>query len=298
MNNQQNNDFTMGKAVNAFFLAHNGKVVLNIPLSDTATALKNKLKEIDEALQKQGEPTTGYTTDKKNAKSAMVSAASPLGNAASVYFKNKGDQATADKLHNAPTHLIRLGGNKCKGTCQDIYKILNDNIGVLDPNYVTAIEVGDLLTKINAYDSNSDEQSDAKKETPVATKALKVFFKKVEGILEDADNLMSKYESTDPVFFTEYKETRKVPDYGLHHSGVDGVITNAVTGLPVQDVVIKDDQSNKVTQSDPDGNFNLDKLSAKQHSFTATHPNYQTFKFAFTIRRGKHVHFNFSLSPL
>ncbi len=300
MTNNQNNDLNMLKAVRAFFkIPFNAtKVAANAPLAIIVAALDAAITKLEKDGQKQGVDTKGYTVDKDSAKGKMVLTTAALGTAGSVYFALQGENSIAESLKVSAYKLGRLSGNEAKNACKEIYEILVDNKPVLDPDYVTSLEMQALSDLIDAYDADADAQTVAKNKPTVATGNLVTDFKTAMDKLHLADNLMGKYVLTDINFLEGYHESRKVLNIGVHHSGVEGTIKNGASDALLQGVQVLDVESGKKVVSNAEGFYNLEELEPKQRAIKVSCAGFVPQDFTVTIKSGKHVHLDIALMPV
>ncbi len=85
---------------------------------------------------------------------------------------------------------------------------------------------------------------------------------------------------------------------GTGTAGFKGNGTDAVTNLPLAEVLFYIKSSDKTTISGPDGKFSLTGLAAGDYEITASKEGYQDKKFTQTVKTGTVSNLDIGLPPL
>lgn len=207
----------MAKTLRQFFSADQAKYAGNNPLTIRIAELNTIVENLDNLATTQTTDTTANTNLKRDARTLMVNLTVAYANTAADYFDDK-DSPLSKQLTTSKSKIKNMTGVEAKIYCNKLYTVVSNNIGNLDPNYVTASEAGQWLIAINNFDAKAYDAGVSIDTTQNATQDLKIEFKKLETCLLKLDRLMKKYDILDPSFHGNYKISRKISDLGTRHT--------------------------------------------------------------------------------
>lgn len=217
MTTKQSNRLNMAKTLRQFFSANQAKYAGNNPLTIRIAELNSIVENLDNLATVQTTDTTANTSLKTDAKTLMVGLTVAYANTAADYFDDK-DSPLSKQLTTSKSKIKNMTGVEAKIYCNNLYTVVSNNIGNLDPNYVTASEASQWLTAINNFDAKAYDAGVSIDTTQNATQDLKIEFKKLETCLLKFDRLMKKYDILDSSFHGNYKISRKTSDLGTRHT--------------------------------------------------------------------------------
>ncbi|MEG1592724.1 hypothetical protein [Chryseobacterium sp.] len=217
MTTKQSNRLNMAKTLRQFFSADQAKYAGNNPLTIRIAELNTIVENLDNLATTQTTDTTANTNLKRDARRVMVNLTVAYANTAADYFDDK-DSPLSKQLTTSKSKIKNMTGVEAKIYCNKLYTVVSNNIGNLDPNYVTASEASQWLTAINNFDAKAYDAGVSIDTTQNATQDLKIEFKKLETCLLKLDRLMKKYDILDSSFHGNYKISRKTSDIGTRHT--------------------------------------------------------------------------------
>lgn len=217
MTTKRSNRLNMAKTLRQFFSADQAKYAGNNPLTIRIAELNTIVENLDNLATVQTTDTTANTSLKTDARTLMVGLTVAYANTAADYFDDK-DSPLSKQLTRSNSKIKNMTGVEAKIYCNNLYTVVSNNIGNLNPNYVTASEASQWLTAINNFDAKAYDAGVSIDTTQNATQDLKIEFKKLETCLLKLDRLMKKYDILDPSFHGNYKISRKTSDLGARHT--------------------------------------------------------------------------------
>jgi len=196
MTTKQSNRLNMAKTLRQFFSAELAKYEGNNPVTVRISELNTIVDHLDSLVAIQTIDTTANTGLKADARSLMINLTVAYANTAADYFDDKDIY------------------------CNRLYNVVNDHIGNLNPDYVTASETSQWLAAINNFDAKAYDAGVSIDTSQNATQDLKAEFKKLGTCLQKLDRLMKKYDILNPSLYGNYKISRKTADLGIRHNEI------------------------------------------------------------------------------
>lgn len=216
MTTKQSNRLNMAKILKQLFSAEQTKYEGNNPLVTRISEFNSIVDNLESLATVQSTDTTANTSLKTDARLLMINLTVAYANSAADYFDDK-NSPLSKQLTTNKTKIKNMSGVEAKIYCNKLYTLVNDNIGNLNPDYVTTPEAEQWLTAINNFDAKAYDAGLSKDTTQNATKFLEEEFKKLNACLKKLDRLMKKYDILNPSFHGNYKISRKISDLGTRH---------------------------------------------------------------------------------
>lgn len=217
MTTKQSNRLDMAKILKQFFSVEQVKYEGNNPLATRVSEFNAIVDNLDSLATVQITDTTANTSLKTDARLLMVNLTVAYSNSAADYFDDK-NSPLSKQLTTNKTKIKKMSGVEAKIYCNKLYTLVNDNMGNLNPDYITTSEADQWLTAINNFDAKAYDAGLSKDTTQNATKFLEEEFKKLNTCLKKLDRLMKKYDILNPSFHNNYKISRKISDLGTRHN--------------------------------------------------------------------------------
>lgn len=171
------------------------------------------LDEINGLAPQQGRRTTGVAGDKDAARLAMCKAANIIAGAVAAYAHKINNHELLTRVDTTLSILTGGRGQNSSDKCKDILSAATANLTVLGDYDVKQADLDNLSQLIDAYNQLAPAPQVARATGKSASQALDAAFDKADGILNNGlDNLMLKYEDTNPDFFRDYMNARQIVD--------------------------------------------------------------------------------------
>jgi len=212
MNNNQENQFSMAKAVQQV-LNNNIAIVSALPAFSTAkNDLDTVISAINEAAQSQLQKVTGTAQDKEQAAAAAIEKALALIGPAKSYAKSEENNTLFQSLNFTRSGLQKMRDTELSDTLTTISKTLEGIIPELATYGITAPDLADLDTSIETYSSLISAPRSAINNKSAATAAVAQAFINLKPVFIRLDGLIEGQKTANPVFYNAYKMARVVVD--------------------------------------------------------------------------------------
>ena len=152
----------------------------------------------------------------------------------------------------------------------------------LIPYNILIADVTLLKTRLDAFNSDLNAHRNQQSVVVVATENIAKELTRIKGRLKnELDPLVETYFDIAPDFVNQYKSSRKIIHYGVHHvapeATVNITVTDKLTGTPLRLVHILIVQTDEKDITDDNGASVLQLEKAGVYTLTFTKPAYQMF---------------------
>lgn len=217
------NKLAMAQATNAVLLKTNYQPLwLSIPGFVRLQAdLTGQIKIITDLSITQGRRKTGLADDKSEARRAMCKAANIIAGAVASYAHIVGNHELLTRVDTSMSILTGGRGQDSHDKCSDILAAATANLVALADYAVAQPDLTALEQLIAGFDKLASAPQLAIGSAKSAGQAIDVALDKIDGILNNGiDNLLLKFEDTQPAFFRDYTNARIIIDRpGGHGNG-------------------------------------------------------------------------------
>ena len=221
MDAPRNNKFGMAQAVNVILTNKNYKLLWSgIPgFVQLQTDLATEIGIITTLSPKAMRRKTGSAEDKDAARTAMCKAALVIAGGAAAYAHKVGNHELLVRVDTTMTTLAGGRGKDSRDKCSDILAAATANLPALADYAVAQADLTKLTQLIADFDELLPQPQLALGSAKGAGQAIDVALDKIDGILNNGlDNLMLKFEDTNPDFFRDYTNARIIIDRPGGHS--------------------------------------------------------------------------------
>ena len=240
---------------------------------------------------------TGYSLEKVNAKDAASVLASELCASSQVSLDISGNLIVSKSLNSTVTFYSKAADVTSAARLQNVHDIMQTNILIITPAYVTAAELTDLQTKINKFTGLSGTTTSVNSTSPVLTKAVKTAIKVGAADVVTVKKLIKKYVTSNPIFYSSVLKACKIPPIAVHHTPVNITLTDSITLALLPDVKGTLSKTKELGLSNSLGIMPYTDVSAGVAMATFALPGYITGIKSVRIIRGATNTFAFALVP-
>jgi hypothetical protein len=151
----------------------------------------------------------------------MCKAANIIAGAVAAYAHKINNHELLTRVDTSLSILASGRGQNSSDKCKDILSAAKANLTVLGDYDVKQGDLDNLSQLIDAYDLLAPAPQVARASSKSTSQALDAAFDKADGILNNSlDNLMLRFEDTQPEFFRDYMNARQIIDLrGGHGNG-------------------------------------------------------------------------------
>lgn len=223
MDAPKRNKFAMAQAVNVVLTKKAYQLLwLTIPgfvklQASLATEIAFITKNAPLTLRRK----TGSAEDKEAARLALCKAALIVAGAVSAYAHEAGNHELLVRVDTTLTLLLGGRGQDSHSKCEDILSAATANLAALGDYAVTQASLDNLQQLLDDYEELLPLPQVAIGSAKGTGQAIDASLDRIDGILNNGlDNLMLKFEDTNPDFFNDYTNARIIIDRpGGHGNG-------------------------------------------------------------------------------
>ena len=179
---------------------------------------------------------TGYSLQKVIAKDAASVLASQLCGNSQVSLDLSGNFIVSKSLNSTLSFYSQASDTTSAARLQNAHDIMNTNVLIITPEYVTPAQLTTLQTKINTFTGLSGTTTSVNSTSPVLTKAVSDNVKIGAADVIVLKKLGKKYLITNPTFYSELEKVCKIPPITVRHTFVNFTLTNSITLALLPDV--------------------------------------------------------------
>jgi len=242
--------------------------------------------QLSNYMQQHQADVTGFTTTKNNAFTAMVTLVVKKAKKAYVWAVDEGNDALAQVFDVQVSDFVNGPETVAFTKIKNIRDALSANILSMASVQLTTDDVSAIIIAIAAYDNNVGVPDTAKAHKTEGTSALENLYHPIDKSLGLIDNLIdSQYSETNADMVKEYWLTRNIDKLPTRHSGVNAIITDAITGAALQGAILS--VNGKTTTSDTNGIAEIIKIKPSTYKANVSLANYATQDVTIVIERGR-----------
>ncbi len=217
MDKHHENRNTMYKAVDQFFIDRQ-------PIAPVIPALTRKIAVFHGLVlaieAKNGEyisSSKGKTQDKADAQEAMLDVLFRIASNLRSIATEKNDQATLQLTSISYTAIAKMRDTEQKSYAETIYKIAMTNAAALADFGVDDAALTDFKARIDTFGTKLGEREAAPGNQSAVRTSMFDLFIEADAALDDMDNTMVSYKTSDPEFYNAYCLLRPVKATGVRH---------------------------------------------------------------------------------
>ena len=215
MNKHLENRMSMLYTVRQVCEKHSGAFGSLPPFVNAFGELKVNISATENAIRTQEQSLLGVALDKRTKRTAMLSSALAVANAAFAYAEDTGDLALRERMSWSFSTSNKGRDAVIGQRCQGIHDDATANLPDLPDYGVTAVDLTALRSDIDAYVATIGSPRSALTVRKGATAEITALVKDSLKILNNRmDKLMSEFKESKPNFYQEYFDARIIVDSG------------------------------------------------------------------------------------
>ena len=219
MTDSQENKRSMGMAVMAVLDANNAIWSASAGANTIVTNLRNTITLIDTNAVIQAGNTTQITAAKTEARTLLTSIAIKVAKGGFAYANVNGNTALAGQFDYERTDIVNARDTIVMDITQIILDAAHANDAAIADFGVTAADITELDSSRTTYGGLIAAPSNAINTRATATATLVDLFKTMMDVLNNQmDAIMVTYKDSEPAFYQQYTESRKIIDLGRRSS--------------------------------------------------------------------------------
>ena len=217
------------------FLNKNASIANKLPNFVILFAQFNSNLDQIQVLREQQEiDTSGISDNKGLLRTNVVTKALDVSRKTETYAKMTNNPILAKEVHYSKTDLNKSSDLKLRDRALIIHDKADENIADLEEYGVNADMLVDLKKVIDLFNASIPEIRTGKTETKQVTRQLNRLLKANDEILVKFDLLVEVVRQTEPVFYSGYKDNRKIINTSVASLALIAKATDAVTGEAIK----------------------------------------------------------------
>lgn len=241
---------------------------------------------------------TGVKENKEEQHQLMVDSCLSLGGIIHSWASIQGLTELKDKTYLTRSALLYAPSTELHQEAQTIADLLRSNAEGLKNFGITEAVITSFEADVLKFGSISESTRDAITDRKGDTNLLGTLFREANKIFEEQlDPLMQQFRITNPGFHDLYFIKRAMVNPGSRSTGAGGVITDAVTGLPLKNAVASVTGSALQVETDEEGRYNLAVPIYGEVGISFTKAGYKAMQSAAMLKKGKTTELNVALVP-
>lgn len=220
----------------------NNNLAITNTLPDFAglfTLIKIQLDEIKLEMKKQDAKITGITMNKSFLKNDLIIKAFEVSRKTTAYAVIKGDYILEKEVKCTMSDLKKSDNANLISRCQLIHDLANANIADMSAYGLNSTVLISLQNAIYTFQTAIPEPRVAIEKRKHSTKQIEKAFKTIDENLHKIDVLVEIVRISEPNFYRQYKNARKITRVGVRHIVLRGKAIDKNTGEFLNDVVFK-----------------------------------------------------------
>jgi Carboxypeptidase regulatory-like domain len=257
------------------------------------TAFIGALTTINSATQVQSSTQGATTNAAQIAKEIMAKTITKYALRGLVKAKQIGNITLGNHLDHPLSYFGQATKTLAVQRAKEIKDQLNANLATL--TNITPDNISEIDTAINVYDAIKDNpiiqiQQRVATGTNPLPQAYTAAFKAIDNMY---DLISSYFTDTNRPLVDEFTLAKQIITTGVHHTGVTGTVLK--NGNPVKDTTITIVGTNKVAQTDMEGNFTISRIKTGDYTIQATSKTGETLSKTVHITKANFETLDFTL---
>lgn len=238
MNTKQENKLSMFLVVKDF-LTTNAALLTPLPnYSAYFTTFQNSITQIQANAEQQQFDKTGIAVNKKQLKQTLITQTLDTAHRIVAYARFANNQVLVKEADLEEYQLNRTADTVLRDTAQGIYDRAQTNLTALATYGVTAATQTALQNAITAFVASIPKPRIGIADRKQASTQLQTYMTTAENALENIDATVRIIQFTQPNFYTQYKNLRRIINTGRTTLSLKGKVTDAQSGEPLKSVTV------------------------------------------------------------
>jgi len=298
MNIKNNAQMSANEATHQYLITDAVKAILLTDKAATDMVAKfeiNRLASINSGAA-AGIDNSGFSQEKLDAKAEMSFQATCLAGAAQVKLDELGKNSLSRQIHSVDSYYLGAADSEAATEAQALHDLLLANLALLTPNYASAAELVTFQSAISSFTATQGSSDAVHKISPELTQAFINDLSASKKNGTDLKKLIKKYKKTNKTFYNSMVDVMK-PRITVHHTDVDLLLIDKVTGNPVSGAIATFTESSKSGISMEDGTLHVEEIAHGVKMMTIKSDSHLDYMDSINIVSGRSNSFKIELTP-
>ena len=280
LNLDQSNEFRRFSQLDIFFGMPANVTIIGtfVPFQDEVTLYHTHFGILDGLIPNKGALSTGVTQGKTSIKEGIAKVMGLVCGKTKVFAMKTGNTVLEAAVNVTENEILH------KKEADILSFVINTNAAItpflanvlFTPYGITAATLATQLTNANSYNSLIGAAGVVITTDKIANKNINAAIKVLQTDLKTFDLLIDDFETTYPNFVEGYHSNAKVQHVGVHHSGIEGTVTDKVTGAVIFGATIRIIGLTKSGTTSLLGKYLISPVAPKDYQVQVSAPGYVT----------------------
>jgi hypothetical protein len=281
MNTKQQSKLKMYLTVRIILLS-NPAITANLPnFAEFMTALDAAILQIHTHSEHHQHHGKGNNDNKKHLRELLTTQMLDAAGKLHAFAKYIHDNVLLSQSKLNRTELNAISSIDFVETANNLYNLIETHLGSVAPYNLNSISQSQFRQAIDAYNEVIPQFRQTQLQGKEDSLLEKQGFYHADVAIDNIDALVEMVRFSEPVFYASYKNARKIIDQGVGSLQVQGTVTEAATGKPIQGAICTFRLSGKAEvmlekETAEKGGFNIKSLAEGIYEVTVTKVGFQT----------------------
>ena len=302
LNLDQSNEFRRFSALDIFFgLPANVTIIGTfLPFQDDVVLYQTHFGVLNGLIPDKGALSVGVTESKISIKEGIAKVMGLVCGKTKVFAIKTSNTVLEAAVNVTESDILRMKEGDL------LPFVINTNAAItpflanvlFTPYGVTAAILATQLANATSYNGMIGAAGVIITTDKIANKNINAAIKVLQTDLKTFDLLIDDFEATYPNFVEGYHSNAKVQHVGVHHSGIEGTVTDKVTGAVIFGATIRIIGLTKSSTTNLFGKYVISPVAPKDYQVQVSAPGYVTITVVKHIISGSIVELDFAMGEL
>ncbi len=293
----QSRNYTRCQRLSIFLSANNSVYSTYIPFANEAQNFTINFSLLKSLMPSKDIKGNGITTIQKDLKLKIAGSVGSICDTACAYAEQYGNTKLLTDICHNKTDVLRQKDADVRPFVLHIVNILQPLLGDADfmQYEITQTMLGAVMTDATAFNDNIGKAGVIDNGSSVANQNINGVIKLLDKNVKQFDRLLNRFTRTHPDFVSGFRINAALEQTGVHHTGLEGVVTDATTKAAIKNARIEIESKKKEAVTNAAGNYSIISMRGGECEIAISAPGYTTKKVKMHILQGKVAKLNIAL---
>lgn len=293
----QEREYNRDVELREYLLQNEKEYEAYVPFSKVVQLFIGNMDKVEPLIPVKGKKGIIITQRKNNIRASLATNVNVVCKAGTEYAISTGDTDLQEAVRFRASDITNAKDGNITAIITTITGALTPLLS--NPAFIEYQITAGMLTTLTelaaAFNDTCGKAAVVDTNSSIANSSLNQIFKAIRSNIASLRRLLTHFNITNPNFVEGFNKHAAVNYTGIRHSGIEGIVTNPLTGLPVEGAIITGEGKKKIAKTDKKGYYKLIKLQITDMRITVTATGYDAQVFDVKILRGHILECNVSL---
>jgi|GEM_PF-2360363 len=299
---EQSDEYRRLKMVDDLFIVPANAIIIGTfsPFQDEVVIYHGHFLILDNLIPNKGALSTGVTDGKMVIKTGIAKIMGLVCSKTKVFAIKTGNTVLEAAMNVTETDIFHLKDADVLPFVVNTIAAINPYIAniLYTPYGVTSAILATQLTNATSFNGMIGAAGGIIITDKIANKNINAAIKVLQADLKIFDLLIDNFEAANPNFVEAYHSNAKLIHTGVHHSGIEGIVIDKVTGAVIFGATIRIIGLTKICTTNLFGKYLISPVAPKDYQVQVSAPGYATITVVQHIFSGSIAELNFALIAL